>query len=469
MQKFAVPIEEATTSSLDALKAFSMGKHAYAIQGDAASLPYYQRATELDPNFALAYRFLALRDSSLGQATLARDNAIKAFALRQRVSEREKYAIEAMYYLLVTGELQKENQVHELWKQSYPRDPLPPTNLGDSYSRSGDWQKALPECQEGVRLDPNANVEYMNLASVELALNRTEEARATVEQALTRKLDSYLLRLALYATAFLRGDEETMRQQLAWAAGRPDEDWLLSTQSDTEAYFGRLGRAREFSERAVASALRADAKEAAALWHAHAALHEVEAGNATLARQQAREALAILPGTDVRSLAALALARAGDVAQAQKLAESLNKEFPLGTVIQGYWLPAIRAAIDLNRRNGAQALETLKPALPYELGQNEPLQVGMMYPVYLRGQAYLLTRQGKKAAAEFQKIIDHSGIVINFPIGALAHLGLARAYALQGDAPKAHAAYEDFLKLWKDADPNLPVLQQAKTEYAKFR
>ncbi len=467
VQKFTVPIEEATTSSLAALKAFSMGIQAAHTGGDAASLPYLQRATELDPNFALAYRYLAIDYRNLGQSTLARNNAMKAFELRQRVSEREKYAIEAFYYLLVTGELQKDNQVHEFWKQSYPRDPHPPTNLADSYSTSGDWEKALPEAQEGLRLEPSATVEYLNVASVELALNRTDEARATVQQALARKLDSHLLRLALYFAAFLRGDEETMRQQLAWAAGKMrQEDWLLSTQSDTEAYFGRLGRARDFSQRAVASAMRADAKETAALWQVNAALHEAEAGNAASARRQAMDALATMPGKDVRSLAAMALARAGDTAQAEKLAESLNKEFPLGTVVQGYWLPAIRAAIYINGRNGTKALETLKAAMPYELGENEPLQIGMMYPVYLRGYAYLLTRQGKEAAAEFQKIIDHSGVVINFPIGALARLGLARAYALQGDGPKARAVYEDFLKLWKDADPDVPVLHQAKSEYA---
>jgi tetratricopeptide (TPR) repeat protein len=334
----------------------------------------------------------------------------------------------------------------------------------------GRWEKALSEGQEAMRLAPNHAVYYSNLAWIQLALQRTEDAQAIAQQALARNLDSQLLRLSLYGVAFLRDDRETMRQQLAWAAGRPrEEDWLLSAQSDTEAYFGRLAPAREFSRRAVDSALHANAKETAALWHANAALREAEFGNASSARQNAVAALALVQGRDVRSVAALALARAGNAAQAQKIVDSLNKDFSKSTTVQGYWLPSIRAAIEINGKNDARAVEILETATPYELGQCEPFQVGMMYPVYLRGQAYLLARQGKKAAAEFQKIIDHRGIVLNFPLGALAHLGSGRAYALQGDNRKARTAYEDFLTLWKDADPDLPILKQARAEYAKLQ
>ncbi len=293
---------------------------------------------------------------------------------------------------------------------------------------------------------------------------------STVEQALARKLDGYFLRLGLYETAFLRSDQEAMQQQLAWATGRSgEEDFLLSAHSDTEAYFGRLAKAREFSQRAVESARRADAKETAALWQAHAALHEAEFGNVSSVRQQAMAALALVPGKDVRNLTALALARAGDTAQAQKLADSLNKDFPQDTIVQGYWLPSIRAAMEVNAKNAARALELLKSAEPYELGQCEPINIGMMYPVYVRGQAYLLGRQGKEAAAEFQKLIDHPGLVLNFPLGALARLGRARSYALQGDSAKARTAYLEFLNFWKDADPNVPILKQAKSEYAKLQ
>jgi tRNA A-37 threonylcarbamoyl transferase component Bud32/predicted Zn-dependent protease len=470
VQKFSAPIEEATTSSLEALKAYSMARKVLFSQGDAPANPYYQQALELDPNFAMAYSGLAVNYANLGQATRSAENAKKAFDLRERVSEREKYRISALYYSFTTGEVDKANQFYELWKQSYPRDALPPGNLADNYMRLGQWEKALLEVENSFRLEPSNNITNSNLAWIQLALNRMDEARTTVEQALARKLESYFLRLNKYEMAFLRGDKESMQQQLASAAGRPgEEDWLLSTQSDTEAYFGRLTKAREFSQRAVESARRADAKETAALWLANAALREAEFGNVSSARQQAMQAMALVPGRDVTCLAALALARVGDTEQAQKLAESLNKEFPLYTVVQGYWLPSIRSAIELNAKNAAGAVEILQAAAPYELAQSQPFQVGMMYPVYLRGQAYLLARKGKEAAAEFQKIIDHRGVVLNFPLGALAHLGLARAYALQGDAEKSRAEYDTFLNLWKDADADVPILQQAKDESAKVR
>ena len=328
----------------------------------------------------------------------------------------------------------------------------------------------MRETQDGIRLEPNSTVIQTNLAWMQLALNRTEEARTTLEQALARKLDTYLLWLALYQAAFLRSDQETMQQQLAWAAGRPgEEDWLLSAQSDTEAYYGRLAKAREFSQRAIDSAKRADARETAALWQVNAAVREAEFGNASSARHDATAALALVPGKDVRSVAALALARAGDAALAQKLLDTLNKDFPKDTIVQACWLPAIQAAIEINGKNGTRAVEILKTAAPYELGQSEPFQVGMMYPAYLRGEAYLQARQGKEAAAEFQRMIDDRGIVLNFPLGALARLGLARSYALQGDSAKARTAYLEFLNFWKDADPDIPILKDAKSEYAKLK
>jgi len=470
VQKFATPIDEATTSSLEALKAYSIGRRVMYAKGDVAGLPYSQRAVELDPNFAAAYTSLAVSYSNLGQATRASENAKKAFELRDRVSEREKYRISAFYYTFATGELDKANQSYELWKQSYPRDFLPPTNLGNNYMMLGQWEKALQEAQDSYRLEPNSAVINGNLAWIQLALNQTDEARRTLEQALARKLDALVIRISLYHAAFVRGDQQTMQQQLAWAARRSgEEDWLLSAQSDTEAYFGRMAKAREFSQRATDLAKRADAKETAALWQVNAALREAEFGNGSLARQSAMVALTMMPGKDVKIFGALALARAGDVVQAQKIVDTLNKEFPQNTIVQGYWLPSIRAAIDLNAKNAARATELLKGAGPYELGQCQPFDVGMMYPVYLRGHAYLLARQGKEAAAEFQKIIDHRGIVLNFPVGALARLGLARAYAIEGDNAKARTAYLEFLNFWKDADPDIPILQQAKAEYAKLQ
>jgi tetratricopeptide (TPR) repeat protein/predicted Ser/Thr protein kinase len=470
IQKFGTPIEEATTPSLEALRAYSMGRRALYGEGYVAAIPYYERAIELDPNFAMPYRALAVGYAETGQVTRGSEDVKKAFELSERVSEREKYSIRGSYYAYATGQLDRASQVYELWKQSYPRDVVAVNNLGDAYMKLGQWEKALPEMQAADRLEPSATG-HANLAWVLLALNRADDARAKVEEALARKLDSEDLRMSIYETAFVRGDAETMQQQLAWAAGRPqEEDWLLSAESDTEAYFGRLAKAREFSQRAIDSAVHAHATETAAMWQVNAALREAEFGNSDLARHQSQAALALAPGKVVRGVAALALARARDGAGARRLAENLNRDFPQDTLIQGYWLPSIRAAIELNARNPASAIELLNnQAAPYELSQCEPFQVGMMYPVYLRGQAYLRAHEGKEAAAEFLKIVDHPGIVLNFPLGALARLGLGRAYALHGDTAKARAAYLEFFNLWKDADPDIPILKQAKAEYAKLK
>lgn len=469
VQRFDTPIEEATTSSLEALRAYTMGRRTAWTKGDAAALPFHQKAVEIDPSFALAYSALAAVYNNLGQATLSNLNAAKAYELRARVSERERYNITAFYYEFATGEKEKAIQAYQLWKQTYPRDSVAAINLGNCYMLLGQWKKALQETQAAFRLEPNSTVVNSNLAWTQLALNQTREATATVDQALARKLDAFYLRIAIYDTAFIRGDEATMQQQLTWAAGRSgEEDWLLSTQSDTEAYFGRLSRAREFSRRAVESARRAEANETAALWRANTALREAEFGNLDRARREAFAAISLVPGRDVTSVAALALARAGDIAAARKLADGLNKAFPRNTIVQGYWLPSIRAGIEINAGNGREALEILKAAAPLELGQSQPFSLGMMYPVYLRGVAFLQLRQAKQAAAEFQKIIGHPGIVLNFPLGSLAHLALARSYGSEGDVAKARTAYDQFLNLWKGADPDIPVLRQAKTEVGKL-
>jgi tetratricopeptide (TPR) repeat protein len=467
VQKFATPLEEATTPSLEALKAYSIGRRTSFTKGNLAALPYELRAIELDPDFAIAYVGLAAAYSNMGQATKALENATKAFALRARVSERERNRISASYYSFGTGELDKANQSYEMWKQSYPRDPLPHGNSGDNHMKLGQWEMALRETEESLRLEKDSAVVEGNLTLIQLALGRTEDARRTVEQALARKLDGLHLRGSSYMVAFLRGDQDAMQRELVWATGRSgEEDGLLSVHSDTEAYFGRLASARALSQRAVESARRADSEETAALWQANAALREAEFGNAMAARQNAMTALSLAPGRDVRTLAALALVRAGDVAQAQKLANGLDRDFPQNTIVQGYWLPAIRAAIELSAKNSAKALELLKTAAPYELVQSQPFFVGMMYPAYLRGQAYLHARNGKEAEVEFQRIISHRGIVLNFPLAAMAHLGLARAHALEGDIANARVAYEDFLKLWNGADSDIPLFQEAKTEYA---
>ncbi len=463
VQKFDVPIE-ATTSSLEALKNYSMGITIGREKGDAPSIPFLKRAIELDPNFPMAYAGLSIRYGNLGQPSLALEYATKAYGLRDRVTEREKLRISADYFY-ATGELEKEAQTYELWIANYPRDSIPHINLGANYDSMGQYDKALAECQEALRLEPNNVVAYANLGATYLSLNRLDEAKAIFDEALAHKLDGGSLRSYIYSLAFLRGDSAQMEQQVAWGAGKPGaEDVLLSAQSDTEAYYGRLSGARDFSRRAMDSAVRADSKETAASWQTNAALREAEFGNTAAARQGVTAALALSPGRNVKIVTALTLARTGDTARAKALAEDLEKNYQSNTVLKLYWLPTINAAVQLSEGNSSQALVYLEAAAPYELGGIEYL-----YPAYVRGQAYLLVHNGTAAAAEFQKLLDHRGIVLNFVTGALAHLQLGRAYAMAGDTAKAKAAYQDFLTLWKDADPDIPILKEAKAEYAKLQ
>jgi len=467
VQKFDVPIE-ATTSSLEALKNYSMAIAIGRERGEAQRIPFLKRAIELDPNFPLAYAVLSISYGNLGQPSLALEYATKAYQLRDRVSEREKLRISAGYFY-ATGELEKEAQTYELWSTNYPHDSVPRGALGAIYNTMGRYDKALPELQEALRLAPDNVVNYLDLGGTYLDLNRLGEAKAIFDQALARKLDEGALRVNMYNLAFLRGDRAQMEQQLAWGAGKPgDEDLLLTTQSDTEAYYGRLSRARDFSRRAVASAIRADSKEIAAMWQVNAALREAEVGNTMAAKQGVKAALALSSGRDVKVAAALTLARLGDASRAKALAEELDKTYPTNTVLKLYWLPASNAAFELSKGNSSQAIVSLEAAAAYELGQ-AGMFINYLYPAYMRGQAYLLAHNGTAAAAEFQKILGHPGIVVNFVTGALAHLQIGRAYAMAGDRAKAEAAYQDFLTLWRDADPEIPILKQAKAEYTKLQ
>jgi eukaryotic-like serine/threonine-protein kinase len=346
---------------------------------------------------------------------------------------------------------------------------VPPNNLGNIYGQLGQYEKAAVETQESLRLEPNAVNGYGNLAQNCLALNRPDDAKKAIEEAQGRHLDGDFLHWTIYQEAFLKGDAAEMERQVNWAAGKPgSEDQLLAFQSDTEAYYGRLVRARDFSRRAVDSATRNDSKETAALWQANAALREAEIGNTAAAKQGAAAALALAPGRDVKMFAALTMARIGETARAKDIVDELEKSYGSNTMLKIYWIPTIRAAMELNSNNSAQAVVLLEAAAPYELGDPQQLQLGTLYPVYVRGEAQLTAHNGAAAASEFQKFLDHRGITLNYPLGALAHLGLARAYALQGDGAKARAAYNDFFALWKDADSDIPILQQAKAEYVKL-
>jgi serine/threonine protein kinase len=467
VQKFDVPIE-ATTTSLEALKNYSIGITVAREKGDAPSIPFLKRAVELDPDFPMAYASLSVASGNLAQPSLALEYATRAYGLRDRVTEREKLHISASYFK-ATGEFGKEAQTYELWIASYPRDFLPRGNLGTIYVSIGQYEKALVEYQEEVRHAPDDPGAYDNLAATYLTLKRLDEAKATFDEALAHKLDDGSLRATMYYLAFLRGDSAQMEQELAWGAGKSgDEDQLLSAQSDTEAYYGRMSKAREFSRRAVDSAIRAESKETAALWLANAALREAEVGNIAAAKQGVTAALALSPGQQVKVVAALALARIGDTPRAKALAGELEKRFASNALLNLYWLPTINAAIELNKGRSSPALVSLETAAPYELGSAGTF-ISYLYPAYVRGQASLLAHNGNAAASEFQKLLDNRGIVLNFVTGALAHLQLARAYEMTGDTAKARSAYQDFFAFWKDADPDIPILKQAKAEYAKLQ
>jgi serine/threonine protein kinase/Flp pilus assembly protein TadD len=467
IQKFDVPVE-ATTPSLEALKAFSMGITTFRAKGNAEAIPFYKRAIELDPNFAVAYASLGLVYANLGQASLAEENFKKAYALRDRVSDREKYRISALYYDGVTGELEQETQIYELWAKSYPQDSVPPGNLGYIYGQLGQYDKSLASTLDAQRLAQDATG-YTNLADTYIEVNRFDEAQKTIEEAQAHNRAGDFMHLAIYQLAFLKNDAAEMARQIAWAAGKPgSEDFLLSVQSDTEAYYGHLTKARDFSRRAVDAAVRNNSKETAAIWQVNAALREAEFGNLAVAKQAAAAAMTLSPGRDVKMLAALALARSGESARAKTIVGELEKNYPAHTVLKVYWLPTIKAAIELNANNSAKSLVYLEGAAPYELGEPPQYQLGTLYPAYMRGLAYLAQRNDPAAAAEFQKVLDHRGIVLNYVTAALARLQLGRAYAMAGDAAKAKAAYQDFLTQWKDGDPDVPILKEAKAEYAKL-
>jgi tetratricopeptide (TPR) repeat protein len=480
VQKLDVPLSEATTSSLEALQVFSLGRKAEREKGPAAGLPYRQRAIELDPNFATGYDAIAEDYGSLGEPGRARDYFTKAFELREHASEREKLEIEIDYYGNVTGELEKALQAQQALIANYPR--VGGVGLGTLYNEEGQYERAEEAYRDAVQKMPDYSNPYWGLANVLLALQKFAEAQRMIEQAHARKLDNVGLREALYAIAFNRGDSTLMEEEQQWFKGKPEENMGFSVASDTEAYAGHLSKARELMKQSVDSAIRADSKETGAISLEDSALREAAFGNLSDAKQAAADGMKLYPTSQgVEVEATLAYAIAGDTARAESLAQDLNKRYPLDTQMQSLWLPAIQAQLALDKKNPASALTALQATVPpIELGQILFVNnISCLYPTYIRGEAYMAAGQGTQAAAEFQKIIDHNGIVWNCWTGALAHLGVARANALhsrtsQGaDADAARvralAAYKVFLTLWKDADPDIPILKEAKAEYGKLQ
>jgi len=482
VQKFDVPLEAATTSSLEALKAYSLGRNTQNEKGHAAGLPYFERAIELDPNFAIGYEDIGNAYVGLNQLERGNSYYAKAFALRDHTSEREKFEITATYYASVTGEQDKAIKAYQQQIAAYPRYGRFYNYLASSYASLGQYEKAIDVLREAIRIDADMLAPYSNMANSFMAVQRFDDARKTIGQAFARKMDESVFHNALYGMAFLKANAPAMAEQEKWFAERPDyESFGLSLKSDTEAYAGHLGKAREATRRSVESAIHVDSKEVGAIWLENAALREAAFGDLPDARQTAAAGLKLDPTSQSVNLeAASVFAMTGESTRAESMAQDLNKRFPLDTQVQSLWLPAIRAQLELNRKNPSKAIETLLAALPIEYGQIGFVNnISCLYPTYIRGEAYLGAGQGQPAAAEFQKILDHSGIVWNCWTGALAHLGVARANEMvakssQGadaDAARTRAlnAYKEFLAVWKDADPDIPILKQAKAEYAKLQ
>jgi eukaryotic-like serine/threonine-protein kinase len=475
-EKFDTPLDQVTTTSLDALQAFSRGRVSMMGKGDfTAAIPQLEKAVRLDPNFAIAYAALATCYYDLGESAKAADYAKKAYVLRDHVSERERLAIESQYHLFATGDLEKARQTLELWAETYPRDLVAQVDRDANYGTLGQFDKSLEGLKRAVQMDPGSALAITDLFASSIETDHFEEARNLAVEAQSKKMDSPTLHLGLYQLGFLQNDPAEMAKQVNWAKDQPGiEDALIAAEADVAAYYGQLSKAREFSRQAVASALKEGEKETASGYEADAALREALFGNPVEVKQRTSAALALASPRDVEYGIALAsvLTDSSKNSQAQitKRMDSLARRFPDDTVLQFNYLPTVNAILQIKTGYPAKAIEILEAARPYELGSPSNISMSLsMYPVYVRGLAYLSAKQGTQAATEFQKILTHRGIVQTEPIGALAQLGLARAYALQGDAVEAKAAYQDFLALWKDADPDIPILIAAKTEYAKLQ
>jgi tetratricopeptide (TPR) repeat protein len=470
VQQYDTPLSQVTTTSLDALKTYSLGIKALDEKGPAVAIPYFKRAIELDPNFASAYALAATEYGNLGEFVLASEYAKRAYELRERVTEREKLALEVQQTAYITGDVVKDEQIVELWKHTYPRDiEAFKDATADKMSR-GDFQASLEDSQKAVQLNRFDEIAVGNLAQAYTALNRVDNAKAILDQGLANGIDPASVANSYYPLAFLRNDLDTMQKQLALAAGKAGyENSLFAMQAETEGYHGRLKQARDYTRRAAESAEHNGNKEVASVYILDNALREAEFGNFAESHRAAVSAIQLAPnGRYVRAVAAFVLARAGDTAQAQKLADTLEKEFPQDTYVNAYWLAMARASMELKKDNPTKAVELLRAAQTYELGTGIP-GIGNGLVVYLRGYALLDTGRNKEAGGEFQRILDHPGIVLNSPVGALARLGLARALMASGDMARARSAYQDFFALWKDADPDIPILRQAKAEYSKLQ
>jgi tetratricopeptide (TPR) repeat protein len=471
VQKYDALPEDTTTSSLEALQAYALGKKATDIDNDyLTAITFFQRAITLDPNFAMAYLLLAESYQPQGELALAAENTRKAYDLRERTSDHEKLSIEVFYEIVVMGNLETARRSCELIAQTYPHDESVQIYLWYIYLICGDYARADAAAKRAFEINPDSSNNYVSLMYCDQYLGRLDQAKAAAEQSRAKKLNSPWYPLILYVVDFLQNDPAGMAQQAAATVGIPGvEDQMFFVESDTAADHGKFGQARELARRAADSARRAQENETAAEYAGHNSVREALVGLAEVAKEDAQSALKSIKGKHGEGFSAIAFALAGDMTDANRAIEDLTKRFPQDTVVQTRYLPMARSALALNSGNAQAALDALTAAAPYELGHTNEDFTFAVYPVYFRGQAYLAEKNGDAAAAEFQKILDHAGVVGNEPIGALAHLGLGRAYSLSGNTVKAKTEYQDFLTLWKDADPDIPLLTQARAEYAKLQ
>ncbi len=471
IQKYDALPEDVTTPSLEALQAYSLGIKAFDVTNDfVAAIPFFQRASTLDPNLAMAYLRLAECYQPQGELTVAAENARKAYQLRERTSDREKLHISAFYEYVVTGNLEAARRACDLFAQTYSRDEDAQLYLWLVYTGLGDYEKAHRAAQDAFRINSASGNNLVNVMYADQWLNRVAEAKSALQDARIHNVDSPWVALVVYMLDFLQHDAVGMEQRASAAMGIPGvEDQMLFLESETAACGGKFTKARELTRRAVDSARRAQEKETAAEYLGHNALRGAIVGSSAVAKEDAQSAIAEINGKNAEGFSAIAFALTGDGANANRLIDDLGKRFSQDTIVQFEYLPMARAGLALTTGNAANAVAALTVASPYELGHTNNDFTFALYPVYLRGESYLAAKDGSAAITEFQKILDHSGVVGNEPIGALAHLGLGHAYALSGDSAKARTAYQDFFALWKNADPDVPILKEAKAEYAKLQ
>ena len=472
LQKFDTPLERATSPSLEAVKLYSEGRRLTVEKGALEGAASLEKAVEIDPRFALAYSSLAVNHYNLNQNAKASEEIQKAFEMADRQTARERLQITTLYYDLGTGDVKKAIASYQQWVALYPGDDVPWGDLSSEFFLIGDYQQAAQNARQALRLEPSSTAWYENLSTAQIALQRLDEADATLKEASAKGLSDSSLNANKYALAFLRNDAAAMEAETRAVVGKGSgEDMMLALVADTEAYGGHLKKARELSQRAVAAAQKADLAEPAAIWRGLAALREAAFGNREEARKGAEESLQLAPNSrDVQTLAALVLARAGEARRAQAIADDVRARYVSNTIVQSVWVPVIRGQTELMQKNPKRALELLETAGPYERGQMiGNLSNCCLLPIYLRGEAYLAAGQGAQATTEFQKILDDKGVVVNCWAGALAKLQRARAQAMAGYAAAARAGFQSFLTDWKDADPDLPLLKAARSEYAKLK